>query len=312
MIIYELILLRFHQIGRFIRATGVILLVALLVSVGFIFQVIEQVRSLDSIYLAGLGLLIVAGVHFSRKDLRFLAKITRGSRQLRLILLADYLLLLSPLIFLLLGTSSGESGLMSGLGAFAGSLLPIRTIPAGERKRKKNLRWIPVSLFEVKCHIERHKLGYAAFYTLSLLSPLHIGFFLVGFFFLSTLLLTAYGFYEPKEILRWEEHFLRKKIWRNGWFLARALLPAIALAAVFQFGQWPLLLYASAIPFLTGIFGLLHKYARLTPLFYQPPNSNIPGIFLILLLLPGGVLIHIGYTLILLRKARKNLRYYYA
>ena len=68
----------------------------------------------------------------------------------------------------------------------------------------------------------------------------------------------------------------------------------------------------SVFPFLTTSFGILYKYARLNPVFHRPPSANIPSLFLFLLLIPGGILMHIGYLVILFRKANKNLRYYYA
>jgi len=312
MLIIKIIRLHLLQAIRFIRETGFILLIAILVSVGFIFQVIDAIRSLNWVYTLGIGVILVTSTHFSRKDLRFLSKITSRSMQMRMILLAEYLLILSPLILLFLITGPWQNGLALFLTPLIALVLPTRSFYLTERKQKKSLNWIPIQLFELKLHIEKNKPGYAILYVLSLLSPFHIAFFILGIFFLSTMIMTAFSVYEPKELLHWEPHFLKKKIQQNGLFIAKAMAPTFALASIFHFTQWPLLLYLLLIPLLTTFLGLLYKYARLTPIFHQPPNSSILTLFLMLLFLPGGILIHLGYSIFLLRKARKNLQYYYA
>ena len=311
-LISKIIQLRFLQSIRLIRETGLILLIALLVSMGFLFQLIDAIRTLNWIYIAGFGIISITTLHFNRKDLRFLAKIASQTIQVRLVLLMEYLLLLSPVILLFLLAGPQQNGFVLCFCPLIAFILPTRSFHLLERKRKKSVSWIPLPLFELKMHIEKNKVAYALLYGLSLLSPLHIGFLIVGIFFLSTLLLTAFSFYEPKELLRWEPHFLRKKLWQNLLFFGKAMIPIFILATVFHYPQWPLLIYLLLIPLLTITFGLLYKYARLTPLFYQPPNSTILSLFLILLLLPGGILIHLGYSLFLVRRAQKNLRHYYA
>lgn len=308
----KLIMLRLRQTGRVIREAGLILLIALFVSVGFLSQALEQLRELDWPYLTGLGLVLVAGVHFNRKDLRFLSNIMPQRKQIRVLLVAEYLLLVSPLIVLFFLAGPWKNGLALSFGPLAALGFPLRALHFAEKKQKKALQWIPLRLFELKFHIERNKAGYAFIYSVCLLSPLHIGFYLVGVFFLCTMTMTAFSFYEPKELLPWESSFLSNKLRRNNWFVFKMLTPVILLAFLFQFRQWPLLLYISVFPFLTATFGILYKYARLNPIFHRPPSANIPSLFLFLLLIPGGILIHIGYLVILFRKANQNLRYYYA
>lgn len=308
----KLLILRLRQTGRILREAGLILLIALLVSVGFLSQALEQLRGLAWPHLAGIGLLLTAGVHFTRKDLRFLSNIVPETRQIRILLPAEYFLLLSPLILLFLLAGPRENGLALSAGPLAALVFPLRSFLFTEKKQKKELCWIPLRLFELKFHVERNKAGYAFIYALCLLSPLHVGFLLVGLFFLCTLLMTAFSFYEPKELLPWQSSFLAKKLGQNNWFILKMLSPILLLAFAFQFRQWPLLLYVSVFPFLTVTFGILYKYARLNPVSHRPPSANIPSLFLFLLLIPGGILIHMGYLVILFRKANKNLRYYYA
>lgn len=308
----KLITLRLRQAGRILREAGLILLIALLVSVGFLFQALEQLRELDWPYLAGIGLLLAAGVHFTRKDLRFLSNIVPQTRQVRILLLAEYFLLLSPLILLFLLAGPRENGLALSAGPLAGLVFPLRSLLFTGKKQKKELRWIPLRLFELKFHMERNKAGYAFIYAICLLCPLHLGFYLVGVFFLCTLIMTAFSFYEPKELLPWTSSFLGDKLRLHNWFILKMLIPIFLLAFAFQFRQWPLLLYVAVFPFLTVTFGILYKYARLNPVFHRPPSANIPSLFLFLLLVPGGILMHMGYLVILFRKANKNLRYYYA
>jgi hypothetical protein len=308
----KLIILRLRQAGRIIREAGLILLIALLVSAGFLFQGLEQLRELDWPYITGLGIVVAAGIHFNRKDLRFLSNIVPETREVRILILVEYFLLLSPLILLFLLAGPWKNGLALGVSPLAALVFPLQPLLVAEKKKKKTLRWIPLRLFELKFHIERNKAGYVFIYIVCLFSPLHIGFYIVGLFFLCTMIMTAFSFYEPKELLAWKASFLSKKLRQNSWFVFKILVPVLILAFLFQFGQWPLLLYVSVFPFLTTIFGLLYKYARLNPVFHRPPSANIPSLFLFLLLVPGGILIHIFYLVILFRKANKNLRYYYA
>lgn len=317
-----LIGLRFKQAGRILREIGFWLTLAFLIIIAVLSATALTV--LETMNAQTIGLIvgaIVLSVHFYRKDLYFLQAITHTKRTFKMVLLAEYLLLFTPLLIfyaLLANWVNVGSVFVTCVGT---ALFPFEKIISKTylyKLNKKELKtfsypFIPVALFELKMSIETDKQGifWLFFYTLGLFSFLHIACFIASLVLLSMLVLEAFKYNEPWEMVHWTPHFVRSKIGLNWGGVAVGFAPILLSALSCQSDYYLVIIYLSLLLFTTTLLGIVLKYATYDPL-QSERFSTITLIIFFTLLIPGGILIGFILSAIYYRRAKQNMRYYYA
>ncbi len=304
--------LRICQIWRLIRSVGAgLLLVFLVISTGIIFPLVDNILKLpQSMSVAG-AILILGMADYSRKDKIFLRPIFQSRRILTLYIFIEYSLLTSPLwIFQCIqGNLYGILILLSC--AVAGWLSPMYFQPL-KATSKKSIPFISLEYFEAKFHLEKHPIFWVFFWLLSLSGILHIGFYLAWVFVLILSLPEMFRPFEAREMIHWHNRYVLKKIIRYLLFFTIATIIPITLTFIMHPEMYALLIY-SYLSLITGVaLNLVIKYSTYTPVFHAGYMTNVTGILSFILLIPGGILITLGFIIWKYFHAEKNIKHIYA
>ena len=311
--ILNLLRLRFLQGFRIILETGPgIILIALIITLGLSLKMLEAIVEWPPKNMAFLGMFIILAVHFSRNDLRFLTQIFSNTFQVNGFLFFEYTLLLSPLIILFLVLANWTNVLILSLLPAISFFLPTKNIKWKNTNFKKDFSMISLDTFELKFQIEKYWIGVIVFFLLSLFSFLHISVFILSMLIIMVIIGAAFKSSETKEMLHWHPRFLWRKIGKNLLLISILLLPLITVSGIVHFSFRWVILYGICCVITILVFSILFKYSRINPLYQVEHDTMAAALYFLFLLLPGGILITIGYSVFLYFKARKNLLRFYA
>ncbi len=307
-----LLKLRLLQAFRILKEVGPILILLLLfVSIAFISQFIGLLWEIAFPQALILGITLLAGIHFSRKDLRFLKLCASSNLQLKKIFLFEYLLIVLPFsIIALLGQNIwGALGLCCSTAL--SFILPIDKNRGLPLSWNVALKWVPLSLFELRALIRKRWLVLLFFYLIGYLSFLHIAAFYISIIGCALFISSAFEWIEPKELIHWKKNFLTQKILINLRFLFILFSPVFLLALVFHLPQFYHMLIGMLVIVLIVVFSVLYKYAMYQPQTSRLPQSIIHALFFLFLIIPGFQLVSILLCFWYARKAKKNMTYFW-
>ena len=310
---FQILKIRFLQLYRIIVHTGIgWILLAIFLLFGMLATMATTLLSWNWDANLIIGVLLILSTHLYRKDLQFLRSICKSDFEYKTVLTFEYWLLLSPLIFLFGLNQKWESAVAT-IAAAPLVAIVANVLPKISKSRfKAAFPFFPIQAFELKTKFQRFWPFWLVVYIASFLSFIHIAFFIVSCFLFSLLMLESFKFFEPPEMVRWKDKFVWSKFRYNFLVITSVLLIPIIISLVFNPALIWLTIYTSILVFGSLFLAISFKYASYTPLYPEMPTSNIPVILFLLSILPGFILILIGYSFIQYLKAEKNMQYYYA
>lgn len=308
----RLLQLRLLQAYRMLKEVGVLILLLLaFVSIAFISTMalaLVQSSFWESLIL---GIVLLLSIHFSRPDLGFLQIYTSTTLRLKTLLWAEYLLALSPLIFIValyLNAGAMAGLLLSSMMVF---ILPIQRSLLLWKSWNPALSWMPNSLFELRSLIRRRLVFALIIYLVGYLSFIHMAFFILCVTLGSLLISTAFEWVEPPALIKWDKHFLSKKIIRNTIFIQGLFIPIYLEVLIFHPSEYFIAIFGILLVQLFLVFSIFYKYAFYHPKAVKISQSLNHALFFLFLLIPGfqliGIFICIWYGI----KANKTMSYFW-
>lgn len=309
-------LLRFRliQSNRLLKDAGYLMVVIVtfltlsVISQGFVF-ILECPPEVYGI--AAYVLLIL--LHNQRKDFVFLESLFQHKYEIILLYCLEYLLVQLPFVILFICTGSWmklavavlSSGLVS-LSAKASTAL------FSSSNRKSSIRFIPLSVFELKFFLERNVLLIFILVALLGLTACHFGFFFVLILLFSITIMGVFVPVEDRSMVNWSKYFVANKLLKNTLAVQVLLLPAFCLALYGRPDLWMWYAWAYGMALLNLWMFITYKYSRYAPGRVEIGSSNALVIFVLLNFLPGTFIVSLIYTIINYVKAERNLITYYA
>ena len=311
-----LALLRFRliQSNRLLKDAGYVMVVMVafltlsVISQGFVF-ILECPPEVYGI--AAYVLLIL--LHNQRKDTVFLESLFQHKYEIILLYCLEYLLVQLPFVILFICTSSWmklavavlSSGLVS-LSAKASTAL------FSSSNRKSSIRFIPLSIFELKFFLERNVILIFILVALLGLTAYHFGFFFVLILLFSITIMGVFAPLEDRSMVNWSKYFVAYKLLKYTLAAQVLLLPAFCLALFSRPDLWMWFAWAYGMALLNMWMFITYKYSRYAPDRVEIGSSNALVIFVLLNFLPGTFIVSLIYTIINYVKAERNLITYYA
>ncbi|MEM1320933.1 MAG: hypothetical protein AAGG75_11795 [Bacteroidota bacterium] len=309
--------IRLRQLYRIGKDVGWVLLL-LLCPVLLIFglRLLEIVRDSNRPEV-GIGfLLLLISIHYTRKDLALLLQIDLDYRRLFAV---EYSLGLLPFsLIMLIVVSDWKNPLLLQLGAPLVALLPRRIQQSNRQKSARLLRYLPRAAFEWRIGLGRLWLPLGTVYIAGLLLAHFVATVPLIILIFAYTATTFYEHLENKNLLE-SIHFryglLNYKIRSQLLIFHGLLLPHYLLFLFYHLEYWYVLPAALSLVQLLLWMVLFYKYANYAPGRLRVQNSVAVTIFSVCLfnplmpfLFPGIVI----YLYIYWKRARKNIRLYYA
>lgn len=311
--IKNLLILRLNQILRVMKTVGWGLgLVFLFVSIGILFPALDRMLSFESIYSVFFCGLLVITLDFFRKDKLFLISIFPHRWHLQFYLTVENILLTFPVIVFQCLIGQYTNFLLILTICIFSSIISPMIMAHVTGVSKMNMPLIPVKYFEFKFYVEASGYLWPLVWFAGFISYFHIGFYIFWNFIILMTLPEMFRQYESRDMLHWQTDFLRNKMLSYiVLFLLIVALPSM-ISLVFHFDMFWIILYC-IICLLTALFmNISIKYAGYTPMYSSGMGQNTSGMLTMVMLIPGGVLIAIIYSMIKYFRAKSNLQSLYA
>lgn len=306
----SLLSLRIKQLLRVISSVGVpLLIIATLVLSGISFQFIGSILSFSHIWVVPLAFLFIYYLHLVRKDKRFLSDIAASVMHARLAMSAEYLIVLLPVIIFQVYNYHFFNVLGLVTMPLVVNLLPSFKI-IGFRDRIVNLSFIPIEVYELRIIIERYFPLFLVCWLVAFLGFLHVAYFLVALLFGLTILIGAYMYNEPLELMYSYRNFLQEKLLVNLGFCGLLFLPQFLIAFFCNPESYLVLAYGCMYFFTMLALAIVYKYAKYNPVRSSTLNSTLVGVSMVLGLMPGLVIGSIILVVYYYFAAQKNLNYH--
>ena len=306
--VINLLSLRLTQTVRLIKETGIgITLLALFLMTGGILGAIEKLIEVDQLYSLVAILLIILTIDRIRTDKNFLNQIFGSKQQMGLYLSAEYALFLSPLIlYKVIGGQYLITLSIIGTIAFLSFTTTILNKPINQGY-KQSFKLIPLKYFELKFFAEKQRISFIVIIALLFLGVIHISLWILGIFILMSFIMEMFAAQEPMEMIKWRSGFVSHKI--MGYY--KVALPVLIVSGVLTYLRSDL----SILVFIYGICVILtaialaisNKYSDYYGLTSKIKSTLPMTIIAFFMLIPGFIIVTIGYTIIKYRKAESQM-----
>ncbi len=308
--ISKLLSLRLSQSVRFLKETGIgITILALFLMTGSILGMIETLLKVNKLYsLVGVASVILI-VDRLRTDKNFLNQIFGGKRSMGGYLIVEYLVIFSPLIIykLIINQYLISLGII-GIVVLLSFITTLITKPTNQGY-KRSFKAIPLKYFELKFFVEKKRISFIVTICLLFLGVIHVSLWVLGILILTGLIMEVFASQEPMEMVKWKPNFVLYKIIDYN----KIALPILLISSMMTYLRTDL----SILVFLYGICAIItaialaisNKYSEYYGLT-DKIKSTIPiTIITFLMLLPGFIIVTIGYTILKYRKAESQMKH---
>ncbi len=305
----SLLTLRFIQIGRFTKHTGIgIIILALFVLTGSILGGIESLMEVNQMYsFLGVGLVILV-IDWKRNDKHFISQIFGNSLSNALYISLEYLLLISPLIVYKVFNGQYLIALGLILITFLFGGISSHLQKPQNQGYKKSLKFIPLEYFELKFFVEKQKISFMVIISLLLLGVVHISLWILGIVLLMSFIMEMFAAQEPMEMINWRPRLVFHKI--MGYF--KVALPVLIVSSLLTYLRSDL----SFLVFIYGISVILtaislaiaNKYSEYYGLTHKVSSTMPMTIIAFFMFIPGFIIVTIGYTIIKYNKAESQMK----
>ena len=307
-----LLRLRLYQILRTLQSVGWGLLsIFLIISVGIFFPLLNNILKASHWWSVPGSMTIIIILDLYRKDKLFLHTIFRDHKTLLVYLVVEYTLVTMPIWFYHWFNDLKTSFIVL-MSCWPMAWLSRYFTNREHTSTKKTLKFIPISLFELKFFIERNPISWSLFWLTGVTSMIHIGIYIFWMFILLMSIPEMFRYYESRDMLHWKNGFVFDKI--RKYTIVFFLLTSVHTLTAFFFhhDMYLVVLYLNLCLFSAIILSIVMKYAGYSPIFHAGAVSNINGILTLIMLFPGGVIITLGYSIWKYFEAEKNLKTLYA
>lgn len=300
------------QVGRSFREAGVIRIVFLVGLAIFLFLMFKATfGSYKLLPLIVIGI-IVPLIHFNRKDLRF---IKTSLRKPYLLLLAEYYIILFPLLLLVAITSDLFITLSCVLYIPIVSHFSIYRIRGKQRKKSTGYysKFFPRYLFEWLAGFRKNPLIF--FIYIVGLACSFLPYASAICMWIITFIISS--FYEENEPLLFvlknevnERRFIRQKIYRHFLFYIAFISPIAVASMLFNAEQYILTLYALAASSITLMTVIVTKYATYLPSHRSTEFQITSSIAMLSIIIFPLMLFTLGALVVNYSRALNNLNDY--
>lgn len=305
--------LRAKQLYRILQDIGwVLLAVFLLVSFGMFFSAGASLMKIDSWYAIPGWFILLLSIDYSRKDKAFLVSIFQDTKSLWLHYLTEYTLMSLPILVFQSFLQNWLVLLLLIIVILLISWLALHLIRAETTFSKLSLSFIPIRFFEFKFFVESNGFAFLMLWFVGMCGIFHYAFLLIFLFIVVFILPSMLVHFEPREMIKYHHLFIWKKVLN----IALPTFAYISLPVIFtlwfQADMAGVVLYGVACVLVSYFMALVLKYGAYSPARPKYEMSNIAAVLLLLVVLPGGILITLFYTLLKYNSAHKNLKSLYA
>jgi len=308
-----LLLFRFKQFGRIIKEIGGGYLILLgIVALGFFTQVIDSLMRSESYWMGLIGALLIASIHFSRKDSGFLRKLEVNRS---LLFSLEYLLLSIPLAIIFLFGGNIWAVLIQTIGVILVALLPNPEFEGKSLTSNLNFPFISKYTFEAVGYLRRYALLIGMIYIGCLAASKFIVFPMLMFILMGMFFIAFFEEVEGKELfeaIHFEGGILKKKSIQYIGLYLMLMTPFIISFLIFHIQYWYLLLIVIFGVSTLILFNIFYKYAHYTPYRKRVYNSTGNAMFILGILVPFFYPVTLLYLVHYWRKANKNIQHFYA
>ncbi len=304
---------RLRQFGRMLKEIGAVYFILLiLVCFGFFLGLIESLVRSTSPWIGLIGGMIISSIHFSRKDGNFLKKLEINRPQLFML---EYFFLTGPLTLIFLTSGNWGAIILQSLFVLIFAFLPHPGIDGKSFSNRLNFRFLPKEAFEIRTFLRKAAIPIIFVYLAGLITTKYLTIPIV-IVILTALMFTAF-FDELEGKMLFEAIHFRKDIlaYKIKMYLTiylLVLMPYFLLFAYWHLAYWYILLAAVFIGITLILFNIFYKYAHYAPHRKRVYNSVANSIFFLAVIIPFFYPVTLLYLIYYWRKARKNIRLYYA
>ena len=304
---------RLKQLWRMLKEIGAVYFILLiLVCCGFFLGLVESVVKSQSASMGLIGLMIAGSVHFSRKDSRFLKKLEINRPKLYA---SEYLLLTLPLTIAFIGGSNFGAILLQTVGVIILAFLPNPELEGKSFSSALDFNFLPLQVFEAKSYLRRFVIPIGLMYITGLITAKYITIPMVVILLMALFFTSFFDEVESKalfEAIHFRKGILTSKIQSYLGLYFLLLLPHISLFLIFHLEYWYILLAGLFLSTTVILFNIFYKYANYAPYRRRVYNSTVNAIFFGFAMIPFLYPVTLLYLFYYWRKARKNIRLYYA
>ena len=311
--IRSIIILRIRQVYRYLDEIGFgIIAVALFILTGVIFNALKTILAINAVNVLFFVTALLFWVELRRKDIHFLKSIFQSPLDFTYFKLSENLLIVFP--FILFHVYFRNWWIIAGMFTISGimALLPIHRLQPQQMERKRELSFLPLSLFEFKFYIEKRKFAFTLLFIVMCLGAIHISLWILGAFILCMMPVDIFTPQEPNEMINYESNFLAKKIVRNAVFILGILTLPTLLTIITDPSVILILSYGILANLVALTLAISKKYASYFGVNPQNSATTSTAILTIIMLLPGGILITLGASIYYYLKAENNMKHLYA
>lgn len=307
--INHLLALRLRQCYRILSEIGFLLaIVAVFAIAGAGLQALENAFSMDALISIPACVLIVLSIDLYRQDKSFLMTIFNTRTKLSTYLSIEYTLLTLPITIYQIINQEYIIAFLILILIQIYSLVSTYLVKAPLSGYKKPILYIPTSIFELKFFIEKQKIACFVVLTLLFLGSIHISLWVLGIALLMGMIPEIFAYKEPIEMTKFQDGFINKKI-------GSYLLIFTSILFIPTFLTW-LTSGMSIWIFLYGIVAILValtisisiKYEHYYGLRSKVPSKTSTSIIIFLMLLPGFIIVTLGYAIMKYIKANKQIK----
>ncbi len=304
---------RLRQIIRLFKEIGAIYIVLLiLVCLGFFLGLVEALIRSETMLMGLIGIMIIASVHFSRKDAGFLRMLELDRKKLYV---AEYILLTLPMAIAYLVGGNFGAILFQTIGVLFIAMLPNPEISSHSFTNRLDLNFLPKAAFEAKSQLRRFAIPLGLLYIICLLTSKFLTVAIVFILLIALFFTSFFDEVEGKDLLEaihFKSGILTAKVKTYLGLYYLLCIPFMVSFFIFHLEYWYLLLAVLFLGSTVILFNIFYKYAHYGPHRRKVYNSMANSIFFGSILIPFFYPITLLYLIFYWRKARKNIRMYYA
>ena len=302
-----------RQVYRYLDEIGFgMIALALFILTGIIFSALQTILSLEADNVLFVVAVLLLWIELKRKDIHFLKTIFQSSSDFILFKIFENLLIVFP--FFLFQLYFGNGWIIAGILVIgvAMAFLPIHRLQSQQTDKKRELSFIPLTLFEFKFYIEQRKIAFAFLFIIMCLGALHVSLWILGAFILCMIPVDVFTPQEPNEMITYESNFLAKKIVRNTAFVLSILALPTFISIIANPSNILIMTYGILAILVALTLAINKKYSGYYGVNPQNTSSTSTAILTLLMLLPGGILITASACIYFYFKAKNNMKFLYA
>ncbi len=308
-----LLFLRANQCYRYLKEIGFgIILVALFVLTGFIFQALQAVLETPTIWAPVFAAFVLIIIEIRRKDSFFLKSIFDQEIDLMRFKFIENVLITFPILIFQSVFLNWQVIILILIVCGVMTVLPFHLIKTQENERKKDFKFLPLSIFEIKFYLEKKYWSILFIWMLLFLGAWHISLWIVGIVFLCVMPVEIYAPLESREMLSYTPNFVFQKIWRSAGFFMLAALPPSILILILNPAYALVLSYGIVALLLSLTLAISKKYVSYYGVNKSVPTTTSTVILTFIMLAPGGILITLSACIYYYIQAEKHMKNNYA